>query len=328
MKNQSSLDVSFTACMLSGRATFDKPEDGTHVASVTAMSRDDGQLWPEGFSFGVSEFTTWPWPFRQDVDHYASLGVQAMEVCEFKLRHGSYPEQLQQIVESGLLISSAQPEVRTLFPSQSQPEPKDVDQRMSRFLETIRGFGEFASGLAFVTNSGNPPNGNIQHVLDVAVDQYRRLADRASEYGARIAFEPLNPSIMNVESAVWTLTQALELAQAVDRSNFGICLDLWNVWQNAGIDETIRECGGRTFVVQVSDWRTPRSTQDRLIPGDGVIPLPTLLRAIRESGFRGAISVEIFSGEVPDSLWEGDLEEVIRQSRKGLNRAWSHNGAT
>ena len=75
-------------------------------------------------------------------------------------------------------------------------------------------------------------------------------------------------------------------------------------------------------MVQVSDWRTPRSFQDRLIPGQGEIPLPPLLRAIHESGYRGAYSVEIFSSGVPDPLWEADLSRVIAESRAGLDRAW------
>ncbi|HKC75247.1 MAG TPA: sugar phosphate isomerase/epimerase, partial [Chloroflexota bacterium] len=52
------------------------------------------------------------------------------------------------------------------------------------------------------------------------------------------------------------------------------------------------------------------------------IPWPPLLRAIHESGFRGAYSLEIFSSDVQDSLWQGDLSRVITDSRAGLEKAW------
>ncbi len=272
--------------------------------------------------FGISEFTTWPWSFEQDVEHYARLGVDAIEICEFKLDQKRIAEQLAIVKQHGLRISSVQPSVRTLFPSSSQPEPKDVPQRMKRFQQTIERFGDVASGVPFVTNTGIPPNGNIQHVLDTAVNEYRAVADFAAQRGARVALEPLNAAIMNVESAIWTLQQGMELVEAVDRPNFGICLDAWNIWQNAGIIDAIRACGDRIFVVQLSDWRTPRSLQDRLIPGQGAIPLPPMLRAIHEAGYRGPYVVEIFSGDVPDSLWKGDLEQVITESRDGVERAW------
>ena len=47
-----------------------------------------------------------------------------------------------------------------------------------------------------------------------------------------------------------------------------------------------------------------------------------LIRALHESGYRGAYTLEIFSDEVPNSLWEGDLSKVINDSRIGLERAW------
>ena len=138
----------------------------------------------------------------------------------------------------------------------------------------------------------------------------------------RVALEPLNAAIMNVESAIWTLAQAMQLVDAVDRTSFGICLDVWNIWQNADVTEAIKACGDCIFVVQVSDWRTPRSYEDRLVVGQGQIPLPPLLRAIHESGYRGPYTLEIFSGDIPDSLWQGDLSKVITDSRAGLEAAW------
>jgi sugar phosphate isomerase/epimerase len=193
---------------------------------------------------------------------------------------------------------------------------------MRRFCRTIERFGDYAANVPFVTNTGIPPNGNMQAVLDTAVREYRRVADYAQDRSALVALEPLNAAIMNVESTIWTLKQGLEIVEAVDRPNFGICLDVWNIWQNADILDAIKAAGDRNFVVQLSDWRTPRSYQDRLIPGHGSIPLPQFLRAIHDSGYGGSYVVEIFSGDVPDSLWQGDLASVITASREGLAQAW------
>jgi len=149
------------------------------------------------------------------------------------------------------------------------------------------------------------------------------LAEFTGDYGASIALEPLSPSIMNLESAIWTIEQAAALVEAVNRPNFGICLDYWNVWQNHSVEDSILDNGDRILVVQLADWRTPRSDQDRLIPGDGDIPLAPLLRATREGGFTGAYSIEIFSNGVPDALWKQDLDEVVRRSANGLKQAWA-----
>lgn len=277
---------------------------------------------PPHYDFGVSQFTTSPWTFEEDVERYVRLGVNSIEICEFKLDSANYKQQLELVKEHGLTISAVQPAVRTLFPSLSQPEPRDVPSRMRRFQQTIERFGSFGSGVPFVTSTGIAPNGNMQEVLDTAVREYRSMAEIAAQHGARIALEPLNASIVNVETAIWTLEQGMRIVEAVDRANFGICLDFWNVWQNADIERQIVACGDRIFTVEVSDWRTPRSFQDRFIVGQGEIPLPPLLRAIDAAGYTGAYVVEIFSSGVPDALWDTDLEWVITESRAGLDRAW------
>lgn len=276
----------------------------------------------QDYQFGVSEFTTMPWTFEQDVEAYARLGVGAIEVCEAKLDSVRWQEQIVLPGGHGLAVTSIQPAVRTLFPSKGQPTPLDIGERLGLFRRTITRLAPSVPQAVFVTNTGIPPDGNIQRVWDTAIPAYRELAVFAADHGARVALEPLNASIVNIETAVWTLAQAMEIVRAVGHEAFGICLDCWNVWQNAGLLEAIKNCGDRIFVVQISDWRTPRSFQDRLIPGQGEIPLPAFLRAVRESGFDGAYSVEIFSHGVPDALWEADLEQVIRDSRMGLDLAW------
>jgi sugar phosphate isomerase/epimerase len=274
------------------------------------------------YRFGVSEFTTTPWTFEQDIESYGQLGVEAIEVCEFKLDEQRMSEQLAMIAAHGLMISSVQPKVRTLFPSQSQPEPRDPRERMALFSQTIQRFGPLAQGVPFVTNTGIPPQGNIQQVYDVAVEVYRELADVAARFGARIALEPLNPSILNIETAIWTIQQALDIVTRVQRANFGLCIDSWNIWQTPDLYEAIKACGDRIFVVQLSDWRTPRSFQDRLSIGDGEIPFPAFLRAIHNSSFAGPYVVEIFSADVPNPLWGGDLKQLIRDNRANLETAW------
>lgn len=274
------------------------------------------------FQFGVSQFTTNPWAFERDVETYARLGANAIEVCEAKLDSAKISEQMALVKDAGLEITSVQPVTRTLFPSLSQPEPTDIGERMARFRQTIETLAPFTPGVAFVTNTGIPPGGNMQEVLDTAAVQYKALALFAAEHGVKIALEPLNASIVNIETAVWTLPQAMEVVEAVGEDSFGICLDCWNVWQNANIHQEIAACGSRIFVVQISDWRTPRSFMDRLVPGQGEIPLPEFLRATHDAGFRGAYSVEIFSSGVPNALWDGDLEQVIKDSKAGMEAAW------
>jgi sugar phosphate isomerase/epimerase len=272
--------------------------------------------------FGISQFTTMPWGFERDVEEYARLGVEAIEVCEDKLDADRFSEQLALVHERGLEITSAQPSVRTLFPSQTQPEPEEIGERVARFRHTVEHFGDFAEGVPFVLNTGPPRDGNIREVTEVAVREGRALAGHAAERGASVALEPLSPSLMNVESAIWTLDQAMRIVEAVDRPNFGLCLDLWNVWQNPDVEAQILACGDRILVVHLSDWCTPRSFEDRHGVGRGDVPLASLMGAIHNTGYRGAYTLEIFSRNVKDSLWDQEkLASLITESRDAVRSA-------
>lgn len=274
------------------------------------------------FAFGVNEFTTQPWCFEDDIAHYPAQGVAAIEICEAKLDPARLKEQMTLARESGLTISAIQPTVRTFFSSRMTPDPTDTEARLARLRQSLRTLAPYAPGSVFVTNTGAPRDGNVHKVMDETVHHLRALCPLAADLGVSLALEPLNPTSVNIESAIWTIEQALDILDGVGHDAVGLCLDYWNIWQQNDVCASIRKAGTRINVLQVSDWRTPRSTTDRLIPGDGVIPLHAMLHATWEAGFRGACTVEIFSSNVSDSLYERDPDEVIRASRRGLEQAW------
>jgi len=285
--------------------------------------KNNNNCQPFPFPIAISEFTTQPWTFEQDIMRYAELGITMIEICEEKLDSERYKEQMAMISNSGLSISAIQPLVRTFGSSQMTPEPRSLNKRISRLRSSIERLSPFAAGCPFILNTGAPEKGNIDAMVKTTVRELQDLAGFAADHGVSLALEPLNASSMNTESAIWTIAQAMEIIDAVNGDNVGLCLDFWNIWQNASIEEEIRRAADRIFVLQVSDWRTPQSSGDRLVPGDGIMPIGKLLQIVRETKYTGACSVEIFSQDVDDSLYKTDLNEVIRRSRTGLENAWA-----
>jgi sugar phosphate isomerase/epimerase len=276
-----------------------------------------------GLRFGVSEFSTWPWTFEEDLLAYAELGVDAMEVCEAKLDPLRAANQLRAIGSAGLCVESIQPRLHSLFPDLPRPVPAAPAERAALLGASIELAGRCTPGVTLVTITGAAPAGNFREAFDVAVREYTVLADLAARHGVRLALEPLNPILMNVDSFISTIPDALRIVEAVDRESFGIWIDLWHIWQDPAAVERIVACGDRIFGVHVSDWHTPRCFEDRAIVGTGEIPLADLLGALSAAGYRGAYTLELFSNEqLVDSLWAGDLHELISVNRAGLEAAW------
>lgn len=278
------------------------------------------------FTFGISQFTTMPCSFEEDVARYARLGVDAIEVVEAKLDDDRYAEQMAMIADAGLTISGIQPRVRTFFPSRMMPDPKPTRERIACLRGTIERLARFAPGVPFITNTGPHPDGDVAEAMAVTAEALGELGRCAADHGVLMALEPLNPTSVNVESAIWTVDQGLDVIEASGSDHVGLCLDYWNVWQDADLEGAIARAGDRIFTVQASDWRTPRSFADRIVPGDGAIPLSTLIAATRATGYARPWVVEIFSNDVADSLYDGDLDAVVTRSRDGMAAAWDRSG--
>jgi len=274
------------------------------------------------FQLGISEFTTMPWSFDQDVERYARLGIDAIEIVEAKLDENRFAEQMQSVQHAGLTISGLQPKVRTFFSSRMTPHPDGLDERTAALRGSIERLARYAPGVPFITNTGAHPRGDMADAMTVVADRLGELARVAADNGVLLALEPLNPSSVNVESTIWTIDQALEVIERADHEAVGLCLDYWNIWQNADVLAQIGRAGARIMTVQASDWRTPRSFADRLVPGTGDLPLADLIRATRATGYDLPYVVEIFSNDVADSLYDRDLEQVVTDCRQCFAAAW------
>jgi sugar phosphate isomerase/epimerase len=280
--------------------------------------------------FSVSQFTTWHQTFEQDVALYKRLGVGGIEVCERKLStdFGKAREQLAMVRDAGLRVTSVQPRVHAMFPDFMCPDVHDCADRMKRYRATIDLFTHAFpdQNLPFVTISGKAPGGNFRDAHAVARKHYRELTAYAADKGARIAYEPLSPVLMNDDTFICTLDGAMRLIDDIDRpSTFGLMLDVWHVWSEPDLPRRVEAIGERIFGVHISDWPAgePRCPGDRLLPGDGVIDLPTIFGSIDRAGYDDAYCMEIFSADaLPDSLWRADPANVIERGRAGFYRAW------
>ena len=272
------------------------------------------------FSLGVSEFTTWPWSFEQDIRAYRELGADAIEITEAKLNQARVGEQVDMVRAAGLRVASVQASVHGIFPTKLQPEPVRPQDRVRHILDSIERFaGHVPPATPFVIITGAPANGDVEGSRKVVVDALRELSRHAQKRGVRIALEPLSPYLLNVDSAIWSMWDALRIIEEVDAESCGICVDTWNVWQNPDLNEAIERAGKRVFLAQISDFRLPRAFYDRLIPGEGEIPLASILTTLRRIGYAGPYVVEILSSEsLPDSLWRSDLHELVRTSLRRL----------
>ena len=123
----------------------------------------------------------------------------------------------------------------------------------------------------------------------------REIADIAAEYKLNVAYEPL------AWMPVKTLAQVLEVVDEAGCSNVGLLVDTFQIFAGGDDLETIRKLDPKMIpTVHLGDT-APRqrdvwSDYDRYtMPGDGIVPLRDIMKAILETGYDDVVTDEIWS---------------------------------
>ena len=256
----------------------------------------------------ISQITTVTQSFADDLDAYRAAGADGIGIWEMKLQNDS----LERFRASGLEAAATIPAVPSILPLPLMEGPEDPAERIEAICACIRRLVPFEPAcVLFLTG----PGGDRATILE----GIRAIADEGRACGVRVALEPIQRKF----AEHWTTVSSLdEAAQLVDEAgaDAGLMYDVWHLWR-----EPIEQIGrhrDRIYGVHVADWREPtRNTNDRVLPGDGIVDYGPILDALR---WDGLFDLEIFSDpELTDSLWKDDPREVARRGIAQMRTAVS-----
>jgi hypothetical protein len=110
----------------------------------------------------------------------------------------------------------------------------------------------------------------------------RAIADAGQEHGVPVALEPIQREFAHYWSVVSSLDEAAALIDEAG-ADVGLMFDSWHLWREPL--EQIERHRDRIRGVHLADWREPtRNTNDRVLPGDGVVEFAPILDALAWHG--------------------------------------------
>jgi len=247
------------------------------------------------------------WGFAEAVDGCLRHGITAIAPWRDQVEAIGLKEAARIVEMNGLKVTGL---CRGgMFPSE------DAAGRQAKIDDNKRAIDEAAALRAdcLVLVVGGLPGSSkdIAEARKMVAEGIAAILPYARENKMPLAIEPLHPMYAADRACVNTLSQALDLCEALGEG-VGVAVDAYHVWWDPELEAQIMRAGrmGAILAHHICDWLVPTTDLllDRGMMGDGVIDLPALRRMVEAAGFHGPQEVEIFSRE---NWWKRPGDEVL-----------------
>jgi len=126
--------------------------------------------------------------------------------------------------------------------------------------------------------------------------------------GVPFAIEHTNSLRVDV-GFVHTLTDAIDLAR---RLGTGVCMEINACWAERGLADTITNGVDTITIVQLSDYAIgTKSTPQRLVPGDGDIPMERIVGQVLAAGYDGTFDLELIGPRIDEEGYESSSRRAV-----------------
>jgi len=154
--------------------------------------------------------------------------------------------------------------------------------------------------------------GHIQsHARRLLTDGLKELTGVARQANVRLDVQPMHRIFEREWSFLYGIDQTLEILSRFSPDEVGLAFGTYHFWEEERLLDRLHELMPWIGSVQLSDWRDPpRCDNDRLLPGDGVIPLDEIVGEIERCGYHGCYEMEVWSRD----LWKREPHGLIQQA--------------
>jgi sugar phosphate isomerase/epimerase len=261
----------------------------------------------------ISETTTLPCSFAEDVAAYADGGCHGMEVWLTKLEkhlETHTAADTRKLLEDREMTLASGSYQGGLLLSQGEERRAHYDHFRRRLdlcqqlnIPTILVAADFMQTVDATA-------------LERAVVSLKQAAQWAEGFNVRLALEFRAKSTF-----CSSLDTAIALVNQCGEANVGINFDLFHYYTGPSKFEDLALLSDRNLAfVQISDVagvpREMASDSDRILPGDGDFQIKPIFQHLRAIGYQGWVSVELMN----PNLWTTRPSQVAELARMALDR--------
>lgn len=258
----------------------------------------------------VHTITTKPWNIEEAVKHFSKSGVSGLSVWRDTLENRDVGRTGKMIRDYGMDVVAL---IRGgFFSSVSKGKRLEAIDDNKLAIDEAAELGSPMVVLVCGADPGQP--------LEISRSQIRdgieAILPYATERNVKLAIEPLHPMYADTRSAITTMEQANDLAEAIEDPGIGVAVDVYHLWWDPALKSEISRCGkhDNIFGFHICDWLSPTKDflTDRGLMGEGCIPVRKIRGWVEQAGFNGYVEVEVFS----ERWWATDQEYYLEEIKK------------
>ncbi len=241
----------------------------------------------------IHTITTKPWSIEEAAKNFSKEGIGGITVWRDTL-------QGRNIRQTGQMLRDLNLEIVSLcrggfFPHIDKAKRAEAIDDNKKAIDEAQALGAPLIVLVCGAHPGQPLPESRRQIQE----SIETLIPYTKDAGVKLAIEPLHPMYAGDRSAINTLAQANDMAEAINSPWIGVAVDVYHLWWDPYLENQIRRCGknNHLFAFHICDWLTPTTDLllDRGLMGDGCIPINQIRGWVEETGFNGFNEVEIFS---------------------------------
>ena len=260
-------------------------------------------------------------PLAKEIELVAKVGYSGIEpwireITVHRESGGKLSDLRKRCQDHGIAVESAIGFANWLADDDAERK-RDDDAERKRGLEALRRDMDLVRQIGGTRIAAPPVGAPGRLDLNVVAERYAAALRVGKEMGVTPMLE-----LWGHSATLHRLGEIMYVMVEANEPNAAMLLDVYHIYRGGSDFSGLRHVDGVAVqVLHMNDYPSipfqDIKDKDRVYVGDGVAPVPEILRTMRATGFRGVLSLELFN----PTYWKDDVEHVLRKGLESMKQA-------
>jgi sugar phosphate isomerase/epimerase len=257
----------------------------------------------------VSAICSNRWTLEQDLEFWAAEGIDSVGLALRKMEQHGLRDAIDLVAGSGVRVTNILG-VNTMRLDDPSTWPPALDRLYAAVGAAVR----LNAGCLVVT-TGRAGSLRWDEAAQVFCEAIGSVASIAYDAGIPLALEHTHALRSDI-GFLHTLRDAVDVAEEL---MLGVCVEVQACWTERGLAQTLRDSLEQLALVQLSDFAVGTlATPDRLVPGDGDIPLDRFVADVLAAGYRGVFDLELIGPRIDAEGYPSAIRRAVAATERLL----------